>query len=653
MDKLSLNQLNLLNRMTSRIRQSLDLQEILDTTVKEARSFLRTDRVKIYKFDSEGNGQVIAESIYKNRLPSLLGLHFPAGDIPPQARELFCQARVRSIVNLEAQQIRLSEPDRLPSTATGELKIAQVRQHPLSILLQRPVDPCHVEYLTLMGVQSSLVVPILQDRSLWGLLISHNARTKKVFGNTLRVLQTVVNQLEIAISQSHLLTQVKEKADREMIINQIAGLLYTPAEIEQALEIVLQEMVQATGSSGGRLCLRDLANCHTCGAQPDLSMQEWDELLARLPPTEPTIVQIDRAPIFAPYLSAFAETSIRAIAILPLHYQQEILGHGILFRNAIDSERVWAGYWEQDERQQRPRQSFEEWHEIQKGKAPEWTQRDRELLQALSHHLAMAILQDRLYRREREQRLLVEMRNRELDTARKIAEEASRLKSDFLSSTSHELRTPLASTLTYLKLLKEGFYDNPVELKEYIEAAHLSAEHLTQIINDILDIAKIEAGRMQVDKERLDLPPFLAKIHDLFRADSVNRNINLTFECEVDRIWTDDNRLRQVLINLLSNAFKFTERGEICVRVAPLLDADPPMIRFSVSDTGIGVDPKVQKLLFEAFVQGEGSMRRRYGGTGLGLTICKKLVEVMGGEIWLESEGKNCGTTVTFLLPDL
>lgn len=653
MDKLTLKQLNLLNRMTTRIRQSLDLQVILDTTVSEVRSFLRTDRVKIYKFDNQGNGQVIAESIYKNRLPSLFGLHFPAGDIPPQARELFCKARVRSIVNLQEQSIRLSEPNDLPSNATAELTIAQVRKQPLSHLLQRPVDPCHIEYLTLMGVQSSLVVPILQNHSLWGLLISHNARPQKIPNTALQVVQTTANQLEIAISQSHLLTQVEEKAKRETIVNQIAGLIYAPVEMEETLQLVLQEMIQAMGASGGRLCLRDLANYYTCGPQPDLSAQEWEELLAQLSPEKITIADIEREPAFAPYRSAFADTSIRGIAVTPLRYQQQILGSTVVFRDAIESKRVWAGYWEPDERQERPRQSFEEWREIQKEQAPQWTQRDRELLQSLSHHLAMAVLQDRLYRREREQRLLVEMRNRELDAARRIAEEANRLKSDFLSSTSHELRTPLASTLTYLKLLKEGFYDNSIELKEYIEAAHLSAEHLTQIINDILDIAKIEANRMRVDKQWLDLQPFLNQIFSLFSAASASQGIQLVLECEVDRIWTDENRLRQVLINLLSNAFKFTKEGEVVLQVASHPDADSPMVRFSVKDTGIGVDPKVQGVLFEAFVQGNGSIRRRYGGTGLGLTICKKLIEVMGGEIKLESEGKNRGTTVTFLLPDV
>ncbi len=127
-----MNKVELLNRITTNIRQSLELQTVLNTAVTEVRDFLKSDRVKIYKFDEDGNGQVVAESIDGDRLPSLMGLHFPAGDIPPQARELFLKAKVRSIVNLEKQQISLSQPDRLPSTATGELTVEEVRAESLN-----------------------------------------------------------------------------------------------------------------------------------------------------------------------------------------------------------------------------------------------------------------------------------------------------------------------------------------------------------------------------------------------------------------------------------------------------------------------------------------------------------------------------------------
>jgi signal transduction histidine kinase len=218
------------------------------------------------------------------------------------------------------------------------------------------------------------------------------------------------------------------------------------------------------------------------------------------------------------------------------------------------------------------------------------------------------------------------------------------------------LRTPLASTLNYLKLLKEGFYDSEEEFKEYIHIAHQSAENLVAIINDVLDIAKIEAGRMSVSLERVALAPLLEEQRRLFNIDSRRKGIPLVVECEVEMVWADKVKLRQILTNLLSNAFKFTSAGEVRMRAGLRQKADPaasslPLVEISVTDTGIGINPNKTELLFEPFVQADGSIKRRYGGTGLGLTVCKRLVELMGGEIWLESAGAGQGTTVTFTLP--
>jgi signal transduction histidine kinase len=136
----------------------------------------------------------------------------------------------------------------------------------------------------------------------------------------------------------------------------------------------------------------------------------------------------------------------------------------------------------------------------------------------------------------------------------------------------------------------------------------------------------------------------------LFYLDSRRQGIDLIIECEVDSIYADQIKLRQLLTNLLSNAFKFTEKGQ--VRVKAIQRANEPSIEISVSDTGIGIDISKRDILFEPFVQADGSVKRRYGGTGLGLAICKRLVELMGGQIWLDSPGRGQGTTVTFTLPD-
>lgn len=649
-----MNQLELLNRITRKIRRSLELQEILDAAVTEVRAFLKSDRVKIYKFDGDGNGQVIAEALNGNRLPSLKGLHFPAGDIPPQARELFLKARVRSIVDLTQQQIRLSEPDRLPSTATGELTLEEVRQESLKNLLQRPVDPCHVEYLTLMGIKSSLVVPLVNDGQLWGLLLSHHRCTKVISNRSLRIIQTVAEQLEMAIAKAHLFQTVQQKAQREALINQISHLLHSPLENDKILPAVLEKIVPAIDGTGGLLCMRDGeqadVSCYQYGSLPNLSTSDWLQL-QNLAPTENQVRAIDNIEEQAAIktlLPALKQNNLRSLLLMPLRYKQSNLGNLAIFRQSIDTEKLWAGNSQTDARQMRPRQSFAEWKELKRGQAQPWQDHELELIQSLANNLGMAVMQDRLYRQERKQRLLVEMRNQEFDNARREAEKASSLKSAFLSSSSHELRTPLASILNHLKLLEEGFYENEQELAEYIETAHLSAKNLHSIVDSILDIAKIEAGKMEVDLEIVELKPLFAELSRLFQPNTIRKDIKLIGETQVAKVYADRNKLKQVLINIINNAFKFTPQGEIKVRA---IAKKKETIEISVADTGIGIEPDKQASIFDAFVQADGSIRRRYGGTGLGLTICKQLVELMGGQISLFSAGRDRGTTVTITLP--
>jgi light-regulated signal transduction histidine kinase (bacteriophytochrome) len=692
-EKNTVNQESLLNRITTRIRQSLELQDILSVTVAEIRSFLNTDRIKIYRFQPDGTGQVIAESVDQNRLPSLLNLYFPAADIPPHAREMFVKARVRSIVDVPNQLLTLNCLDSLDTT--GDLTVEDVRNQALEDILQRAVDPCHVEYLNTMGVQSSLVVPILHNQELWGFLVSHHSQPKVFSAEELQIVQILADQVAIAISQSHLLSQARERARQEALINQISTLLHSPLPIQEILQIVLERIVTSVNGSGGRLYLNSIGGqseveLYTYGIQPVLSQGSqtlledypfWQQLMtvegqiAQISDTansqNPTLDAEDEVVIvsrtIAPCVQAltdiyqephlldtvpiFRPTPIRSLLALPLVYGDQCLGILSIFRNEVDTDIIWAGRFDPDERQQRVRQSFEAWRELKLAQACEWVHEEVEILSSLGTHLTMAVLQTRLYQCEHQQRILVEMRNQELFKARTVAEEATRLKSDFLSSTSHELRTPLSATLNYLKLLKEGFYDNEEELKEYINVAHQSAENLVAIINDVLDIAKIEAGRMSLNLELIDFPSLLQEQQNLFRLESRQKGIPLVMECEVQKVYADTLKLKQILTNLISNAFKFTTSGEVRLQVVQKTVADQQWVQITVTDTGIGIEPNKQNLLFEPFVQADGSVKRRYGGTGLGLTVCKRLVKLMGGEISLHSLGKGMGTTVRFNLP--
>ncbi|MFH7028518.1 MAG: GAF domain-containing protein [Heteroscytonema crispum UTEX LB 1556] len=406
----ALSQENLLHRITNQIRRSLELDEILAATVKEVRLFLSTDRVKVYRFDTDGSGEVIAESINKQRLPSLLGLHFPAGDIPPAAREMFLLARQRSIVDVASKRIGVS-PLQNPETGTS-VKIENIQY--------RRVDPCHIEYLKAMGVQSSLVVPIL-DRDfkeesalprLWGLLVSHNSTPRTVLKRELKVLQQVADQVSIAIAQSNLLAQTRAKQQREATVNKVTTLLHTLPTIQ--LQSALEASIAALGGAGGRLYINQSAEIYTCGIQPT----PWENLKHSVIEQHPlwqkwlddcknkntevlAIADLYTEPNLQVFAAAFQSTRIRGLLVIPLIYRQNFIGILSIFRKEIDTETLWAGRLEPNQHQRLPQLSFEMWREQKKGQASEWIPEDISLAQALAHHFSMAIQQQQMYQQVR------------------------------------------------------------------------------------------------------------------------------------------------------------------------------------------------------------------------------------------------------------
>lgn len=419
----------LLNRITTRIRQSLELPEILSTTAREIQTFLAIDRVKVYRFASDGTGEVIAESIQDDRLPSLLGLRFPAEDIPPHARELFVRARQRVITNVSSRLKILNPVD---YGATDQVE--DVRYF--------PVDPCHIQYLSTMGVCSSLVIPILHDQQLWGLLACHHSVNRRYSERELEIVQLLVDQMSIAIAQSNLLTRARLQAQHEAIVNQISSLLHAPLPLPKLRQQVLEATVTALNGSGGRLYLTadstgQRAQVYTHGNQPQIPELEelpfWQEILAPHGSSTPastytpflenlvgsfkngaasgngkkgdfTIIRpqlslltdIHQEPGLKTVRSAFETTKIHSLLVIPLSYQQQSVGCLTIFRDEVETETLWAGRINRDQRNDRPRQSFETWREIKGGQALEWSHEDLKLAQAIGTHLYMAVMQRRV-----------------------------------------------------------------------------------------------------------------------------------------------------------------------------------------------------------------------------------------------------------------
>lgn len=251
---------------------------------------------------------------------------------------------------------------------------------------------------------------------------------------------------------------------------------------------------------------------------------------------------------------------------------------------------------------------------------------------------------------------------KELEAASQQAEEATRRIREFLANVTHELRTPLNGIIGFLKLILEGMADDPEEQNQFLQEAHKSSIYLLDIINDILDIAKIEAGKMELELRFVKLNELFSDVDSLMHPQAEARNLSLRMQmpdtCDEITVHGDYQRLKQVMLNLVGNAIKFTHEGGITISAdvvrKKVIFQDqqfPGIVKVRVADTGIGVSLDKQDKLFQLFSQVDSSRTRQYGGTGLGLAISQKLIEAMGGEVNFYSLGEGLGSTVTFTVP--
>lgn len=290
-------------------------------------------------------------------------------------------------------------------------------------------------------------------------------------------------------------------------------------------------------------------------------------------------------------------------------------------------------------------------------KANRFTDEELEFMTGFANQAGLAIENSKLYQkieeeahsREAELKKQVDERTRSLFEATALAEEANQAKSRFIANMSHELRTPLNAVIGYSEILEEEAVDQQLDgFVPDLQKIQTAARHLLALINDILDVSKIEAGKMELHPETFAVPQLIDEVCDMVRP-LIEKNNN-QFEVLVGdngSMYTDETRVRQILYNLLSNAGKFTKDGTITLEVQTDESVDPEQVVFQVRDSGIGMTEEQMQKLFQPFTQADASTTRKYGGTGLGLAISRQFARIMGGDIVMMSEyGKGTEFTV-------
>jgi signal transduction histidine kinase len=473
------------------------------------------------------------------------------------------------------------------------------------------------------GWRSILSVPLMREGVATGAIVLRRAEARLFSERQVALLQTFADQAVIAIENVRLFNELEARTlELTRSVGQLTALgevgraVSSTLDLETVLRTIVSRAIQLSGTDGGSVyeydeateefslrASRDLPEAYVEQVR-DARPRKGEGAVGRVAETrEP--VQIadisDPAAYESRVRNTLLEIGLRALLAVPLIAEDRLVGALIVMRRRSGT----------------------------------FAAEEVTLLQTFATQSALAIQNARLFRE-------IEDKSRQLEVA-------SQHKSEFLANMSHELRTPLNAIIGFSEVLSDRMFGELNEKQEeYLKDIYASGTHLLSLINDILDLSKIEAGRMELELTDFHLPTALDNALTLVRERAGRRNITLQMSVDerLGEVRADERKIRQVVLNLLSNAIKFTpEGGRIEVAATPK-DAS---VEVSVSDTGVGIAPEDQEAVFKEFRQ-VGTAEKKAEGTGLGLTLCRKFIELHGGKIWVKSQ-VGAGSTFTFTIP--
>lgn len=612
----------ILSAFSSSLAKTRSVSEAAEVAARLLRNELGYDRCMVYRFDEDLNGEVIGETRAHQQLESYLGMRFPASDIPRSAREMFRSSPVRLTVDPLAD----------PALLVPLLDPISGQHTDLSGVRSRiTAGPCRTFYAN-MGVRATLVLPVMIFDRLWGQISFHHLSPRRVHAKHDELLAHLAHDF----GQNLIRLQFEERLEGERIAMQVqeqfaASELARPSA-ESMLRPALDQLAQLLGSQAVFLSIANKTVLSGETVEPELAKRLKDAMSQnqQVPAIWSNRLAEDY-PDLAEDLGPFAGALLVRIG----HAWDDFL---LCLRYERPLETVWAGdprenlTWEHNGRPSlQPRSSFAEFKAITKQTSAPWTEQDQMIAESCSLPLSLKYLKEK-------------------------AEIGAVAQAQFLANISHELRTPMTAIMGYAELLSSSASQelDPDESRMWAVSIFENSEHLLTLINDVLDVCKVESGKLSLEKMSVDVGQVVRQVTELLGRTADHKGIRLDVQRDTrvpQTIISDPTRLRQILLNLVSNAIKFTSApGRVTLEIT--VDDEQGQIRFRVSDTGIGMTAEQLERIrrFEKFQQADASTTRRFGGTGLGLFISQQLARLMEGSLVVDSVPGE-GATFTLTLP--
>ncbi|MGC8711276.1 MAG: ATP-binding protein [Leptodesmis sp.] len=554
----------LFSEVTLKIRQSLQLKEILHTTVTEVQRILRADRVLIYQVLPDGTGKTISEAVLPN-YPTILDMEFPEEVFPEAYHQLYAQGRVRAITDVHNPAAGLSE--------------------------------CLVDFVNQFDIKAKLIVPIVQNlnhngsashNQLWGLLIAHQCRSPRHWVDfELELMQQLADQISIALAQAQLLERLEEIVE------------VRTAELQDANRSLKQEINDRK--------------------QAEAALRQSEEQLRLITNALPVLIAyVDDQQQYRFNNNAYFDWLGKSPGDIYGSHLQQVWGAACYQRMQFYVDSALSGHTV----------TYENEITLANGN-------QRSVDVTYVPHLD-------------DQNTVKGFFALTSDISDRKAIE--RMKDEFISVVSHELRTPLTSLHSALKILATGRLGSlSIDGQQMLEIADESTERLVRLVNNVLDLQRIESGKVIMDRQAHNAADFMIQAAEAMQAMAQQHGVTLVTQPQELMIWADADYILQALTNLLSNAIKFSAPGDTVWLTA---EAGQDEAVFRVRDEGQGIPADHLERIFERFQQVDSSDSRKKGGTGLGLTICRKIIEQHEGRIWAEST-LGQGSTFSFTLPTL